>query len=199
MKWMLIPAVVLAAACNTPDRNASQQTAAVTDSTAVAQTAPADSTSMANNAASHQTLDDAAILAQLAQANTEEIRGSEVAVKQAHSGAVKSLAQKLEADHKANLKEGNALAAKLGGTPAQPDTSATPEMTALQGKSGAAFDSAFVQQEIQDHQADIDKLQNTFLPAAQSPELKALIQKTIPTMQKHLAAAQAAQKKLGTS
>jgi putative membrane protein len=197
MKWMLIPAVVLAAACNTPDRSNSQQTAAVTnDSTAVAQTAPADSM---NNPAAKPALDDAAILAQLAQANTQEIRGAEVAMKQAHSSAVKSLARKLEADHKANLKQGDALATKLGATPAQPDTSASAEMTALQGKSGAAFDSAFVQQEIQDHQANIDKLQNTFLPAAQSPELKALIQKTIPTLQQHLDAAQAAQKKLGSS
>lgn len=196
MKWMLIPAVAIAAAaCNSPDRSANQQQTAnvPSDTSAAAQAAPADTNAMAR-----PPLDDAAILSQLAQANTAEIRGSAAAVKQANSSTVRALAQKLEADHKANLKQGNALAAKLGVTTTPPDTSATPEMTELQGKSGAAFDSAFVEQEIRDHQATIDKLQNTLLPAAQSPELKALIQKTIPTLQQHLASAQSAQKKLGS-
>ena len=208
MKWMLIPAAaLLAAACsggNNDAGTAGRESAAATATTDTTRTASADSTGSAMSATSGTTsnrnLDDASILSQLAQANMMEIQGSKLALKQARSASVKSLAQRLQADHSANLKQGQALASKIGVTATAPDSSAMmSEMSMLQGKTGAAFDSAFVQHEIQDHQKNIDLLQNSFLPAAQNAELKSMIRATIPKLQAHLTAAQAAERKLGGS
>jgi putative membrane protein len=57
----------------------------------------------------------------------------------------------------------------------------------LQGKTGAEFDRAFVQHQIQLHQSNIQKIQNQMLPAVQEPQLKAYLQKTVKAMQGHLA------------
>ena len=57
------------------------------------------------------------------------------------------------------------------------------------------LDTAFVNHEVQDHQTDIADAQKS-AAAAQNPDLKALVEKSIPELQKHLDAAQALQKKL---
>jgi putative membrane protein len=192
MKWMLIPAIALVAACSGEhaNRNAAQSGTMPGDTSMAA--APADT---AHAAAPAPALDDASIVTQLAQADMAEVQQSRNALKQSKSAVVRSLAQRLETDHAAHLKQMRALAAKLK-VPA-PDSTAVPAAPELQGKTGAAFDSAFVQHAVQDHQQDIDKLQNTLLPAAQNADLKALIQKTVPKLQAHLALAQAAERKLG--
>lgn len=192
MKWMLIPAIALVAACSGEhaNRNAAQSGTMPGDTSMAA--APADT---AHAAAPAPALDDASIVTQLAQADMAEVQQARNALKQSKSAAVRSLAQRLETDHAAHLKQMRDLAAKLK-VPA-PDSTAVPAAPELQGKTGAAFDSAFVQHAIQDHQQDIDKLQNTLLPAAQNADLKALIQKTVPKLQAHLALAQAAERKLG--
>jgi putative membrane protein len=135
----------------------------------------------------------ASILSQLDVANTTEIQLSTLAGRKASSPRVKQIAKKLAADHAKNREEARALAQKLNLnlTPAAGQASAG-DSTALppeiQGKSGPAFDKAFVEHEVQDHQANIDKIQNQLLPAAQNPELKAYLQKTLTAIQGHLAA-----------
>lgn len=197
MKWMLIPAIAVVAACSggeNANRNAAQSGTMPGDTSMAA--APADTSRMAAPApAPAPALDDASIVTQLAQADMAEVQQARTALKQSKNAVVRSLAQRLETDHAAHLKQMRDLAAKLK-VPA-PDSSAVPPAPELQGKTGAAFDSAFVQHAVQDHQQDIDKLQNTMLPAAQNAELKALIQKTVPKLQAHLALAQAAERKLG--
>ncbi len=204
MKWMLIPAVaVLAAACTGTKNDAGtagSETAATMSQadTSMASTSAPSGMSATSGTQPNRALDDASILSQLAQVNMSEIQGSKLALKQAKSPAVRSLAQRLHADHSAALKQGQALAAKIGVTPSTPDSSAAAsEISPMQSMTGAAFDSAFVAHEIQDHQKDIDLLQNSFLPAAQNAQLKSMIQATIPKLQAHLAAAQAMQRRLG--
>jgi putative membrane protein len=193
MKWMLIPAIAVVAACSggeNANRNTAQSGTMPGDTSMAA--APADT---AHAAAPAPALDDAAIVTQLAQADMAEVQQARTALKESKNAVVRSLAQRLETDHAAHLKQMRDLAAKLK-VPA-PDSSAVPPAPELQGKTGAAFDSAFVQHAVDDHKQDIDKLQNTMLPAAQSADLKALIQKTVPKLQAHLALAQAAERKLG--
>ena len=195
MKWMLIPAIAVVAACSggeNANRNAAQSGTMPGDTSMAA--APADTSHMAAPAPA-PALDDASIVTQLAQADMAEVQQARTALKQSKNAVVRSLAQRLETDHAAHLKQMRDLATKLK-VPA-PDSSGVPPAPELQGKTGAAFDSAFVQHAVQDHQQDIDKLQNTMLPAAQNAELKALIQKTVPKLQAHLALAQAAERKLG--
>jgi putative membrane protein len=154
---------------------------------------PADTTT---KRAAPPALDDASIVTQLALADMAEVQQARTALKEAKSAAVKTLAQRLETDHAAHLKQMRTLASKLKLT--LPDSSSVPAAPELAGKTGAAFDSAFVQHAIDDHQKDIDKLQNTLLPAAQSADLKSLIRTTVPKLQAHLALAQTTERKLGS-
>jgi protein subunit release factor A len=52
-----------------------------------------------------------------------------------------------------------------------------------------------VNHEVQDHQTDIADAQKA-VAAAQNPDVKALLQKSIPELQKHLNIAQTLQRKL---
>jgi len=193
MKWILIPAVALATACSGGDANrdtASQQSASTTADTAM--TAP---DTMANRPAV-PAMNDTSIVTELAQADMAEVQQAKNALQQTKNPAVRALAQRLQSDHAAHLKQLRSLSTKLHVT--MPDSSSVPAAPELEGKTGAAFDSAFVQHAIEDHQKDIDKLQNTMLPAAQSADLKSLIRTTVPKLQSHLALAQTTERKLGS-
>lgn len=193
MKWMLIPALAVVAACTggeKANRNAAQSGTMAGDTTMAA--VPADTTT---KRAAAPALDDAAIVTQLALADMAEVQQARTALKESKNATVRSLARTLESDHAAHLRQMRDLATRL--KVAAPDSSAVPAAPELAGKTGAAFDSAFVQHAIDDHQKDIDKLQNTMLPAAQNAELKTLIQQTVPKLQAHLALAQTAERKLG--
>jgi putative membrane protein len=186
MKWILIPAVALAAACSGGDANrdtVSQQSASTADTTMAA-------------APDTMALNDTSIVTELAQADMAEVQQAKHALQQTKSPAVRTLAQRLQSDHTAHLTQLRTLAAKLHVT--MPDSTTVPAAPELEGKTGAAFDSAFVQHAIDDHQKDIDKLQNTMLPAARSADLKSLIRTTVPKLQSHLALAQTTERKLGS-
>lgn len=145
----------------------------------------------------------AAVLSQLYVANTTEIQLSRLAAKKAVSPKVKQVANKLAADHAKNREEERALAQKLSITltpaalgDAAPDSTAVPPE--LQGKTGAGLDRAFVEHEIKEHQANIEKIQNQLLPATQNAEVKAYLQKTLTAIQGHLASLQQVQQQLGS-
>jgi putative membrane protein len=193
MKWILIPAVALAAACSGGDANrdtASQSGNAPADTT---MTAAPDTMAYRPAAAA---MNDTSIVTELAQADMAEVQQARNALQQTRNPAVRTLAQRLQSDHAAHLKQLRTLATKIHVT--MPDSATVPAAPELQGKTGAAFDSAFVQHAIDDHQKDIDKLQNTMLPAAQSADLKSLIRTTVPKLQSHLALAQTTERKLGS-
>ena len=192
MKWILIPAVALAA-CSGGDANrdtVSQQGASMAADTTM--TATPDTTASRPAAA----MNDTSIVTELARADMAEVQQAKTALQQTKNAAVRALAQRLQSDHSAHLKQLRTLATKLHVT--MPDSATVPAAPELEGKTGATFDSAFVQHAIDDHQKDIDKLQNTMLPAARSADLKSLIRTTVPKLQSHLALAQTAERKLGS-
>jgi putative membrane protein len=63
--------------------------------------------------------------------------------------------------------------------------------------SGGNFDHAFLDHEIEDHQADIEKLQTQAIPSVQNADIKAYLQKTVTEMQNHLSSLKQVQKQLG--
>jgi putative membrane protein len=146
----------------------------------------------------------AAILSQMNVANTMEIQLSRMASKQATSPAVKRIATQLVTDHSKNRQEVTALAKKLnvsltpaaGGDVSAGDSAAMP--AELQGVSGAEFDRAFVQHQVQLHQNNIQKIQSQTLPAVQEPQVKAYLQKTLKEMQGHLATLEKTEQQLSS-
>lgn len=146
-------------------------------------------------------LDDPTIVAIFDAANTYDVETSGLALQKSHTKAVRDLAQQFANDHKAVRQQGRDLAKKLGVTPTPPKDfdlalDHAKAMKELKGKSGAAFDKAYLAHEVAYHQAVIDALNGTLIPAIKNPELKAFVEKIGPAFQGHLEAAKALQKRL---
>jgi putative membrane protein len=146
----------------------------------------------------------AGILSQLNVANTTEIQLATLASRKAASPQTKQVAKKLAADHSKNRQQVQALAQKLnvtltparGGSMSAADSVALP--ADLQDRSGADFDRAFLQHQIADHQANIQRIETQMVPSAQDPQLKSFLQKTVTEMQAHLASLEQVQQRMGS-
>ena len=148
-------------------------------------------------------LDDPTIVAIFDAANTWDIDLGKLALKKSHNADVRTFADMMVRDHSAARKLGRDLAHKLNVTPTPPgkdfalykDHVAT--VAKLNGLTGAAFDKAYIAHEVWYHQAVIDAVTTTLLPATKNAELKDLEVKIAPNFQAHLAAAKALDAKLG--
>jgi putative membrane protein len=150
-----------------------------------------------------QALTDANIIAIFDAANTYDIETGMLAEKKGASKEVRGVAASLVRDHQAVRQQGRALAKKLGVTPQAPAVNPLAEQHAkalaeLTSKSGAAFDRAFLDHEIAYHQAVIDAVTKTLLPAIQNAELKAFVETIAPAFQAHLDMCKAAKAQLGS-
>lgn len=152
--------------------------------------------------AAQKALDDPTIVAIFDATNTADIETGSLAVKRAQSKAVRDYGAMMAHDHEAVRQLGRDLAKKLGVTPTPPADDASAKahaqaMATLRAKHGADFDRAYMQHEIAFHQAVIDAIQTTLLPAIQNEELKALVVKVAPAFQAHMLAGQRLEKELG--
>ena len=146
-------------------------------------------------------LDDPTIVAIFDAANTYDIETGRLALEKSRSKAVRDLAQQFVNDHRAVRQQGRDLAKKLSVTPTPPEHFALAEahvktMRELRAKSGAEFDKAYAAHEVAFHQAVLDALNGTLIPAIKSPELKAFVEKVGPAFLGHLEAAKQLQKGL---
>lgn len=145
---------------------------------------------------------DANIAAVLDVANESDSTFGALAVRKGRSADVKQFGRLMMGEHHALRQQGQDLVKKLNVTPQPPASFDLPgkqqeAMKDLEGKSGADFDKAYIDHEIQYHQQVLETAQNA-LGQAQNQELKDLIQKAAPVIQKHLDRAKEIQTKLGT-
>lgn len=147
------------------------------------------------------TLSDANIVALLDEANKADSSAGATAAKKATNPEVKAFARLMMTEHHALRLQGQQLAKKVRVTPEPPaddplTAAAQDETNALQSTpKGAQFDRIYIEKEVAVHQAVKDLLDKAH-SAAQNAELKSLIEKAQPVIQKHLDQAQALQKKL---
>jgi putative membrane protein len=148
-------------------------------------------------------IDDATIVAIFDAANTWDIEAAQVALKKSHSKDVRSFAQMMAHDHRAVRQMGRDLAKKLKVTPTPPgkdfalyQAHLAAMKTLRATKRGAAFDKAYIDNEVAFHQAVIDAMTTTLLPATQNAELKQLETTVAPNFQAHLLAAKKLQGEL---
>jgi putative membrane protein len=207
--WRRTPAaaaaMVLMLVTGCKSRNS--ETAAGTSDTSMSSMSATDTSSMASSdtgrmASAGGGLSDANIVALLDEANMADSASGAYAVTKATSPDVKAFAKLMMGEHHALRAQGQQLAKRLNVTPEAPASdplkpAAQSEMTALKGATkGAAFDRTYIEQEIGIHKAVLD-LASKGHDAAQSPELKKLIEQAKPVIEKHLARAEEIQKKLG--
>jgi putative membrane protein len=154
-------------------------------------------------AAAAQAPTDANIVAIFDAANTADIETGGLAARQASSKEVRELGQSFADAHTSVRQQGRDLARKLGVTPASPagDKSAAEHaavIARLKGLKGAEFDRAWLDHEIAFHQAVIDAVTKTLLPATRNSELKAFEEKVAPAFVGHMEMAKNLRAKLGS-
>lgn len=191
-------AALAAGACkkaNNPETaGAGMSSAADTAATGMA---PADTGSMA----AHATLTDANIVALLDEANKADSAAGAYAVGKAKDPGVKAFAKLMMSEHHALRVAGQQLAKKLNVTPEPPANdplkpAAAAEMDSLKAATGSGFDRTYIDQEVGVHKAVLDLAKQAH-DQTQNAELKALIEKAQPVIQKHLDKAEELQKTLG--
>lgn len=193
---MLLAAI---GACQPRDRNVARDQGTTTGAAATdtgmagAKAAPA--------ATPKPGLTDANIVALLDEANKADSAAGAAALKKATGADVKAFARLMMSEHHALRVQGQQLAKQLGVEPKPPETNplasyVANETRALQSTpKGAEFDRTYIDNEVTVHQAVID-LANQAKVTTQTPQLKDLIEKALPVIQKHLDQAQSIQKKL---
>lgn len=123
-----------------------------------------------------------------------------IAKEKASSKAVKEFAATMAKDHQAINDKAVALVTKLGVTPLDNPTTqslmagATTTKANLNSLSGAAFDKAYIDNEVAYHKAAIDLVENKLIPDASNADLKALLESALPLFKEHLAHAEMVQK-----
>lgn len=154
--------------------------------------APSAAPSADTGAAAATALSDPQIAAIVIAADDVDIQGGQQALTMATDQKVKDFAQRMITDHSAVNEQVHDLLTKLNAAPAPNPTSdallhgGREVATRLGALSGAAYDRAYIDSEVTTHQQVIHTAQTQLAPAAQSPELKDLLQKTMPVLQAHL-------------
>jgi putative membrane protein len=151
-----------------------------------------------------QAPNDAQIAQIVVTANQVDIDAGKLAQSKATNADVKAFAKQMVTDHTGVNKQATALVKKLGVKPQPSDTSKSladggkQNMAKLKGlKKGAEFDKAYIDHEVDYHQAVIDAMDKTLIPSAQNAELKDLLIKVRPAFVAHLDHAKMIQSKLG--
>ena len=179
---------------------ASTDSARMADSAAAA--APASMAPMDTAKPAAAALNDAQIAHIAVTANSIDSAAGRMAKQKGTAKSVKDFAQTMIDDHSAVNKQAVALATKLNVTPEDNDVSKSLNSSAgnatsnLQGKSGADFDKAYIDNEVTFHQTVLDALDKSLIPGAQNAELKGLLEKVRPAIAGHLARAQEIQTSL---
>lgn len=158
--------------------------------------------SLISNQAQAQTpkLNDAEIASVAVTANQIDVNYAEIALKKSKNDKVREFATTMKNDHNGVIKSAVALATKLKVTPK--DNAVTQSLTQqaettekmLNGKSGKAFDKAYVDNEVAYHKAVVDAVEKVLIPQIQNSELKKLLESVLPVLKTHLEHAEMLQK-----
>jgi putative membrane protein len=133
-------------------------------------------------------------------ANQIDIDFAGVAKEKSKDANVIDFANTMERDHKAVIARAATLAKKLGVTPQNNAVSkgmlADAEKTkkSLRSKSGAAFNKAYIDNEVAYHKAVIAAVETILIPETDNSELKQLLQDVVPALKAHLMHAEMLQK-----
>jgi putative membrane protein len=135
---------------------------------------------------------DAQIAAIVVTANEVDIEAGKLAHAKSGSKEVKQFGNQMVTDHTAVNKAAADLLRKLKLKPEQSPTSTGLKkagdntLKRLKELKGAAFDKAYVENEVTYHQTVLDAIDRTLIPSAGNDELKALLVKVRPAFEAHL-------------
>lgn len=169
--WMMATIAIVVGACNSANRRAAD------DSVEQAQNVN-DTSAMVNE-------QDADFAVKAADANLAEIELGKLAMEKATDQRLKGFAQRMVSDHQKANEELMTIATGLNITlPPVVSESHVDKQRKLRDKSGDAFDEAYVDIMVKNH----DRVVSLFEDAAsdaRNVELQAFAAKTLPTLKKH--------------
>jgi len=152
-----------------------------------------------------QAVTDAQIASIVVTANQVDIDAGKLASERAAKAEVKQFGALMVTDHTGVNKAAVDLVTKLNVTPQDNPTSQTlkaggeKNVAHLKTLKGAAFDKAYVDQEVAYHTAVLEAVDKTLIPNASNADLKALLVKVRPAFVAHLEHAKRIQASLGAS
>lgn len=135
---------------------------------------------------------DAQIAAIVVTANQVDIDAGALAAVRGTHADVKAFGRMMETDHAGVNKAATELVTRLKVTPEDNATSRSlkeggdKNLTHLRTLSGAAFDRAYIDQEVAYHQAVLDAVDRTLIPSARNADLRALLVNVRPAFVAHL-------------
>ncbi|HEX5726239.1 MAG TPA: DUF4142 domain-containing protein [Longimicrobiaceae bacterium] len=146
---------------------------------------------------------DPQIAAIVVAANEVDIAAGEVARQKGTDQQVKDYGARMVTDHTNVNQQAAALVQRLGVTPEDNPTArqlrqgGDQNLANLQNLSGAEFDRAYIDHEVEYHQSVLDAIDNTLIPGATNAELRALLEQVRPAIADHLNMARQIQTALG--
>ena len=147
---------------------------------------------VAGNLAAAQGITDAQIASIVVTANQVDIDAGKLAAAHSSSDTVKNFAQLMVTDHTGVNKAAVELVTRLKVAPQDNPTSQSlkaggdKNLARLKSLKGAAFDKAYIENEVAYHQQVLDALDTILIPGATNAELKALLVKVRPAFVAHL-------------
>ncbi|MBX5160709.1 MULTISPECIES: DUF4142 domain-containing protein [unclassified Rhizobium] len=120
-----------------------------------------------------------------------DVTAADQALKKSKNAEVIEFAKTMERDHKAVNDQALALVKKLKVTPEDNkisqslSTQASKELKTLDALDGAAFDKAYVENEVAYHKSVNDALAKVLIPSAQNNELKSLLETGLTLFKQH--------------
>ena len=152
-----------------------------------------------------QAINDAQIASIVVTANQVDIDAGKIAAARGTNPEVKKFGEQMAADHSGVNKSATELVTRLKVTPEENATSRAlkaggeKNVAHLKGLKGAAFDKAYIDNEVAYHQQVLDAVDKTLIPSASNAELKALLVKVRPAFVAHLEHAKHLQSSLASS
>lgn len=199
---VLISALALSPACKKKQAETQTTTTTTTTETGSASAAAAAPAPAPPPPPAAGGLTDPQIAAIVVAANQVDIDAGNLALKKTTNEDVKKLAQQMVTDHTAVNKAAVDLVTKLKVTPEETDASkglvagGADNRAKLEKLDGAAFDKAYVDNEVAYHKAVIDVVDGKLIPSASNAELKSTLVSVKPALEEHLKHAEMVQSQL---
>ena len=156
--------------------------------------------SISSQAQKSPSLSDPEVASAAVTANQVDIDYAAIALKTSKNKDILNFANTMTTDHKAVIAQAVALATKLKVTPQtnyltkKLQTDANVTKAKLKKLKGAAFDKAYIDNEVAYHKAVISAVETLLIPDTDNAELKSLLQNVVPALKTHLSHAEMVQK-----
>jgi putative membrane protein len=134
-----------------------------------------------------------------------DVDAAKLALEKSKNEDVRAFAQGMVSDHTLINEQALALVKKLNVTPEDNPTSQSLAKQAettrqkLEGATGAAFDKAYIENEVAYHKAVNSALTTTLIPNAQNSELKSFLEHGLKVFESHLEHAERLVKQLSSA